>query len=76
LKLPVQRATLQLAIIGRDEAGELVFDQAVWAATHPDELPTVAQLEADIEGRLKKLEERKKTTKFDDDYTGPVFAGR
>jgi predicted Zn-dependent protease len=73
LKLPVQRATLQLAIIGRDEAGELVFDQAVWAATHPDELPTVAQLEADIEGRLKKLEERKKTTKFDDDYTGPVL---
>ncbi len=73
LKLPVQRALLQLAIIGRDEAGELIFDQAVWAATHPDELPTVTQLEADIDARLKKLEERKNTTKFDDNYTGPVL---
>lgn len=73
LKLPVQRATLQLAIIGRDEEGELVFDQAFWAATHPDELPDLTQLEADIEARLKKLEARKKTVKFDDNYTGPVL---
>jgi predicted Zn-dependent protease len=73
LKLPVERTMLQLAIVGRDEAGELVFDQAVWAAAHPDELPTLAQLEADIEARLKKLEARKQTGKFDDDYTGPVL---
>lgn len=73
LKLPVERVMLQLAIVGRDEEGELVFDQAVWAASHPNELPTVAQLETDIEARLNKLEERKKTEKFDDDYTGPVL---
>lgn len=73
LKLPVQRAMLQLAIIGRDEEGELVFDQAVWAAAHPDELPSIAQLETDVETRLKKLEARKKTEKFDDNYTGPVL---
>lgn len=73
LKLPVERVVLQLAIIGRDEEGELVFDQAAWAASHPNELPTVAQLEADIEARLKNLDEQKKTTKFDDDYTGPVL---
>lgn len=73
LKLPVQRTMLQLSILGRDEAGELVFDQVVWAAAHPDELPTVTQLMADIEARIKKLDERKKATKFDDDYTGPVL---
>ncbi|MCW5911493.1 MAG: hypothetical protein KIT62_10480 [Cyclobacteriaceae bacterium] len=73
LKLPVQRAILQLAIIGRDDAGELVFDQAVWAAAHPGELPTLARLEAEIDSRLKKLDERKKTAKFDDEYTGPVL---
>ena len=73
LKLPVQQAMLQLAIIGRDAAGELIFDQAVWAASHPDDLPTLLQLEADIEIRLKRLDERQTAAKFDDNYVGPVL---
>lgn len=64
---------LQLAIVGRTEEGELVFDQAVWAASQPSELPSLQQLEADIEERLKKLDEQKKSARFDDDYTGPVL---
>jgi len=73
LKLPVERVMLQLAIVGRTEEGELVFDQAVWAASQPSELPSLQQLEADIEERLKKLDEQKKSARFDDDYTGPVL---
>ncbi|MBX2895787.1 MAG: hypothetical protein KF763_10115 [Cyclobacteriaceae bacterium] len=73
LKLPIERVILQLAIIGRDETGELVFDQAVWAAAQPNELPTVAQLETEIDARLKKLEAQKESVKFDDNYTGPVL---
>lgn len=73
LKLPVQRTILQLTILGRDETGELVFDQAVWAAAHPDELPDVTLLKANIEARIKSLDEKKKAAKFDDHYAGPVL---
>ncbi|MBX2898029.1 MAG: hypothetical protein KF775_00165 [Cyclobacteriaceae bacterium] len=73
LKLPVQKTALQLTIVGRTPEGELVFDQHTWEVRQPDDLPTMAELDAEITRRLARIEAQTKAKKLEDDYTGPVL---
>ncbi len=73
IKSPIHQAVLQLSIFGKDSEGGIVYDQSMWSGFSPDDFPTVATLESEINAKIAYLDHLQKMKKFDDEYSGPVL---
>jgi len=73
IKVPVQQTFLQVTVVGRDDEGEISYDQNTWSGRTPHDLPMLSQLELNVDALIAQLEESKKLKKFEEEYTGPVL---
>ena len=73
ITVPVANATLRVFCQGKNNGGEIVFDQASWRGRTPAELPTPDQLHAEITLMIKRVDEMKNAKPFGDEYNGPVL---
>jgi hypothetical protein len=73
IKSPLHQAVLQLSIFGKDKEGGIVYDQSMWSGFSPNDFPSVAELETQINAKIAYLDQLQKMEKFDDEYSGPVL---
>lgn len=73
IKTPVNQAFIQASVYGRDAEGEIIYTQQVWSGRTPDDLPTLSTLESDVDQIITKLDATSKTSKFEEEYSGPVL---
>lgn len=73
IKSPIHQAVLQLSIFGKDKEGGIVYDQSMWSGFSPNDFPSVAELETQIDAKIAHLDQLQKMKKFDDEYSGPVL---